>query len=344
MTNTNAKIKVATGSSFGAIAKDDHAKTAVEKALAKLSGQTIGSVLLFLSASYAQNPEGAIKEAAKAAGTMQITGCCALGLITEEDWVIDSEGAVAMAFVQEHSLSPLRLARQLNSEFPLALCLTSPNAAEIAISSAPEKQFGVLASDEFGHGPFSIWQSGKIAEQEFIHAAFPENSNAKTMIAGGLKALSSPLRIGSHQNHSFKSLDGKSALQSLQDFFPQLNSLDELPPYQIQVGITKSNSTTAIERGHYEVMHVASIDKAIGAVNLSDDIEPDSFLFWGIRDREFSEQTFLREAQIMNSAKTPTADFGLIFNNLSRGAGFYDGRDLDFEQIKTLFPGLPLIG
>ena len=89
------KRRVGSGASYGAIAHDEHARKAVQKALAQMHDTTVGSVLLFLSSSYAHNPQNAIKEAAKAAGTPQVFGCCAMGLLTEQEWLLDVEGAVA---------------------------------------------------------------------------------------------------------------------------------------------------------------------------------------------------------------------------------------------------------
>jgi len=100
------KRRVATGASYGATAKDEYAREAVHKALSKMRPCTVGSVLLFLSSAYAHNPQNAIKEAAKAAGTPQVFGCCAMGLLTEEEWMLDVEGAVAMVFPQEYGLQP----------------------------------------------------------------------------------------------------------------------------------------------------------------------------------------------------------------------------------------------
>ena len=96
--NTNSKTIVATGLSYGALANDDHAKIAVQNALKKMHPCSVGSVLLFLTCGYVHKPKNAITLAAKAAGTPQIFGCCAMSLISEEEWLLDVEGAVAMVF------------------------------------------------------------------------------------------------------------------------------------------------------------------------------------------------------------------------------------------------------
>jgi len=106
MTKQHRSI-VASGSSYGAVAHDEHAQQAVEIALGKMQACTVGSVLLFLSGAYAHKPQNAIKAAAKAAGTPLVFGCCAMGLLTEEEWLLDVEGAVAMVFPSALAMQPL---------------------------------------------------------------------------------------------------------------------------------------------------------------------------------------------------------------------------------------------
>ena len=61
--NSSSKT-VATGVSYGALANDQHARLAVQKALAKLpDAASAGSVILFLSCGYAHSPQNAITEA-----------------------------------------------------------------------------------------------------------------------------------------------------------------------------------------------------------------------------------------------------------------------------------------
>ena len=164
---TEVLNSVATGISYGAIADDEHAKVAVQRAMAKLPNTRVASVLLFLTSTFAHNPQNAIKLAAIAAGTTQVLGCCATGLISEEDWLLDGEGAVAMIFSNDFAMTPQSLVPHSDQANATFLCLTSPNAAQMAIHSLDTgRTIGALSSDEYGHGPFSIWQSGKISEQE----------------------------------------------------------------------------------------------------------------------------------------------------------------------------------
>ncbi|MFS8086453.1 MAG: histidine kinase, partial [Acidobacteriota bacterium] len=71
---------------------------AVQSALDRLGATRARSVLLFLTGHFARNPGPAIHAAARAAQTTQISGCTAVGVYTEKNWVIDAPAAAAMVF------------------------------------------------------------------------------------------------------------------------------------------------------------------------------------------------------------------------------------------------------
>src|SRR3970040_478621 len=86
----------ASGLSHGHRALPEHAEKAVKQALAKAGLELANAILLFLTPEYAANPEPALRAAARAGGCMQVVGCTGAGILTEDEWVLDSPGAAAM--------------------------------------------------------------------------------------------------------------------------------------------------------------------------------------------------------------------------------------------------------
>src|SRR6185436_13886303 len=82
-----SKARVATGLSHGQRADPKHAEDAVRRALERAELERANAVVLFLTPEYAGNPEPALRAAARAAG-----------ILTEDEWVLDSPGAAAMVF------------------------------------------------------------------------------------------------------------------------------------------------------------------------------------------------------------------------------------------------------
>ena len=336
---------IATGLSYGALVDDNHASLAVLSAIKKMHPCTIGSVLLFLSVGYSHHPQNAIKAAAKAAGTPQVFGCCAMGLLTDEDWLLDVEGAVAMVFPLEHSLQALKVARNNLQKHQWTLTLTSPDAAQAAINSSDTMQIGALASDEYGHGPFSIWQSGQIAEQEFTQTVLSNESEHIIDKAESIRRISPLMQINKTDSNKLLEIDQQVAIENIKTHLPtNLSALGLEQPYNLIAAISETKERESIEAGHYNLLHVIPSNKDDKHVALSGTANSGHYMFWALRDEQRAQQIMRAKLKSTKNKFKGDAKFALMFPNISRGAEFYNGRDKDFEIFKEVFPTLPMIG
>ena len=89
-------MKVASSLVSGPHPTADLAAGAVRDALQAAGLERADSILLFLTRDYVRHAQPAIVAAARAAGTLQVTGCTAYGLLTEEGWLLDQSGAAAL--------------------------------------------------------------------------------------------------------------------------------------------------------------------------------------------------------------------------------------------------------
>lgn len=330
--------RVATGSAYGATPKDEYAREAVQKAIAKMRPCTVGSVLLFLSNAYAHSPQNAIKEAAKAAGTPLVFGCCAAGLLTEDEWLLDIDGAVAMVFPQELALQPLRVLRPQGITPELVFTLASPNAMDMAIGSSDCTQFGAITTDEYGQGPYSVWQSGRIVEQEFSQSAFAPQLQSTLVTSEGIERLSPVMQVNKVDGNFLLEIDQQSAFENIQKHL-QSNSR-----FDVMCAVSETNNPDSIAQGHYELIHVLSVDEINKTVTLTDKVKVGRQIFWARRNTDNaikSMQEGLIEAQ---SKLNKEPEFALMFPNISRGPEFFGGIDQDLESFKQTFPDTPLIG
>jgi len=333
--------RVATGVSYGAIAHEEHARAAVQKALSKMEPCTVGSVLLFLSSGFAFAPQKAIKEAAKAAGTPQVFGCCAKGLLTEEDWLLDAEGAVAMVFPREHSLKPLSVLKQQGYDPSVIFTLTTPNAATIAVNSSDRPQVGAVTTDEYGHGPFSVWESGRINENEYSQSAFPSNLNTHLVIAEGIKACSPVMQVNRSIDHDLLEIGQMSAANNLFEHRPNAHK-DAL--FGTLCAVSETNDQKSIDQGHYRLHHVVSIDQENQSVKLSGSVKAGRYIFWAKRDPTAAQESIRSKLDTVKENMEKPPLFALMFPNIGRGPEFYDGKDQDLLAYQASFPDTPLIG
>ena len=338
--------EVASGASYGAIEDDQHAATAVKNAIEQMPvGTVIGSVLLFLTSAYAHSPQNAIKAAAKAAGTPQVFGCCAIGLLTEQEWLLDVEGAVAMVFPQHLSLHALTVLKQQGINPDSVLTLTTPNAATLAVNANNINQIGSIATDEYGHGPFSVWQSGRIVEQEYCQSAFPESVKQVVKVAGGVKRISPFMRIDLADGHCLEEINAQAATDNLTANLPEnLQSFGSNNPFGLLCGISENDQKESIEQGHYKLHHVVSNNQKTKHIHLSGSAKEDHYLFWGIRDQQYAQDSMLAELKAAKEELGESPKYALMFPNIGRGAEFFNGRDRDLELFKEVFPDTPLLG
>ncbi|RBP49193.1 FIST N-terminal domain-containing protein [Arenicella xantha] len=332
---------VSTGVSYGAFATDDHARKAVQQAIAKMPACTIGSVLLFLSNGYAFEPQEAIKQAAKAAGTPQVFGCCAVGLLTEDDWILDAEGAVAMVFPQAMGLSPLHLLQQQGVPPELVLTLATPNTATIAVNSSDIPQFGAVTTDEYGHGPYSVWQSGRIVEREFIQCGFNQQFNAELIVCPGVKLLSPVMQINRSEEHSVYEIDLQAASDNLLKY---INDAEPNDYFGLLCLVSETSSASDITQGQYRLHHVISVDRDAQLVRLSGSARAGRHMAWATRDANAALQSVQTQLHASQQRQSKQPDFGLIFPNVGRGAEFFAGVDADLLEFKNAFPNTPAIG
>jgi small ligand-binding sensory domain FIST len=346
MTKLKRLRRVGTGSSYGAIEHNEHARKAVQNAIENCDHSSIGSVLLFLTGAYAHKPQDAIKEAVKAAGTPLVFGCCAMGLINDQEWLLDVEGAVAMVFPRELGLQPLSVMLQQGIEPSMVLTLSSPNAASIAINSYGVPQTGAIASDEFGHGPFSVWQSGRIVEREFMHAALAAPLQHHSVLAHGVRHISPTMQINRADRHRIFEIGEKPSVDNLLRHLPQnMHKIGLEHPYNLLCAVSENNHPESIQQGHYDLHHVVSTQQGSEQeVCLSGTVKAGRHMFWALRDAELAQLNLRRKLLQLKSSLKVKPEFALMFANISRGPEFYDGPDRDFEIYKEIFPDTPLLG
>lgn len=330
--------KVATGLASGTKARPELAAEAVKAAMQKGAIQSPTAVLLFLTSEFAADPASAIQAAAKMAGCTQVIGCSATGIFTEEDWILDSPAAAAMVFSNTASITVIQ--DQSNAQ-PL-LTLAAPNAMNSTWLNAPGLRFGGVSGDATGHGPFSVWKSGKGVTEGHCEVML---KNAQVAIAAshGLKHISTPQKITKAHAHDILTVGQTGALSSLQAAWHALHSTNEELPYHKLVA-TSASTPEAFEQGQYNVASIITSNNESEAITLSKSLQEGDFLSWALRDANTAQIDIVKTAGKLKEQLSAEPTFAMLFSCLGRGPSFYDGSDQDLELLKTLHPQLPIIG
>ena len=336
-------MKVATSIVLGTKATPTLAAQAVSQAMEKAEMTTANSVLLLLTSEFANDPQAAIKAAAKAANCTQVMGCSATGIFTEEDWVLDAPAAAAMVFGDDVSL---QLAKFNHTQQPL-LTLTAPNAINSTWLNDGNKRLGGVSGDAIGQGPFSVWQNAKGEVAGYVDAFFA-NVKVATKASHGLRLLTKPKKIQQVNGYDVTVLDNKAPITALNKAWKLLSKTDEPIPLHLVIAVYANNPAT-INAGDYNQAHLISYDEDNGSITLAQPLKAGQFLSWGFRDKTLAEADLtsvthhlIEELNLNPSSSMP--DFGLLFSCLGRGPYFYGGIDRDLKVLTQQFPNMPLLG
>ncbi len=341
-------MKIATGLAIGSKAGPELAAEAVLSAMSKAELDAPACVLLFLSSEFASNPESAIKSAAKAASCTNIIGCSAIGIFTEEDWVIDSPAAAAMVFSENIWLKPESQSNKVLND-ALLLTLAAPNAINSSWLNAKQQRLGGVSGDAIGHGAFSVWENAKGITQGYCEMRL-NNAQYAVGATHGLKLLTSPRRITASNQLDLVSIANLPALDSLKSACKKEALFDaegEIPYHQMMA--VYSSRASYIERGDYHLASIITGDDATGSVTLAKPLQVGDWVSWAVRDMDAAQIDLVKTAstlrrQLATQTNNNAPQFALLFSCLGRGPYLYNGVDQDLALLKTLFPNLPLIG
>lgn len=331
-------LKVATGLAHGPEATPELAAHAVQTALDKAGLTSAQCVVLYLTSEFAHAPQAAIRAASKAANCTQVIGCSALGIFTEEDWILDGAAAAALVLSQDvFSSHPL----QLESSQQL-LTLAAPSAINASWLSSTQARFGAISGDATGSGAFSVWQDGKGISQGYCALAI-QHCDVAIAASHGLKWLSSARKVSASQRFELQAVAGVAAYRSLQTAYHAEDTPAEHLPLHL-LNVAYAPSSLAFAQGQYALASVIIANGDSNSLTLSHPIPEGYWIRWALRDTESAQTDLRATAQQLAQALTSAPAFACVFSCLARGPYYYEGNDEDLRLLKTRFPHMPIIG
>lgn len=328
-------MKVATALRKGRKATSELAALAVQEAMSKAELDVARAVLLFLTSNFARDPEPAVLAAARAANCMQVAGCTALGVFTEEDWILDAPAAAVMVLGGNDCPIPC-----VEDADTWRLTLAAPSAIETAWLREPARRFGGISGDATGKGPYKVWGGSRIAPEGRIELPFPEDG-LRIGISRGIAALCAPApaRV---RGHDVETVDGIPSLVHLARHLPRELADDSVfPLHLLMAGIAWGDPGTAIAESRFHLLPLLGIDMEERRVSLANELEGDMHLFWALRQPDAAERDM---TGMLDRLACRHPEFGLCFACIGRGPAFYGGKDRDIAHLVRRFPGMPLLG
>lgn len=318
-------------------AKPALAEDAVRIAMDKAGLDRPTAVLLYLSSHFARDPDPAIRAAARAADCLQIAGCTATGLFTEEEWVLDSPAAAALVLG-----GPFQLALPRAGE-PV-LTLSAPNALDWNWLAAGGERYGGVSGDATGQGPYKVWQAGRCQADGHCELTLT-GGRVRIGVSQGVRSLNAPATLTDVRGHDILAVEGEPALANLVHELPLgTRDPDRLPLHLLMVGVTYGLPVHALEEGRYHLLPVLASNAHDHSITVAAHIPLGSRIFWAMRLPQAAEYEMRNLVEGLCADTLDDPRFALMFNCTGRGPYFYDGEDRDILQFTRHFPDTPLLG
>lgn len=325
------------GISYGHFKGQYHVEKAVSQAIDSAQLSQVTGVFLFLTDDHTRDLTKSLRTVVRISSTMQVFGCTAMGVFTDQDWVVDGSAAAALVVGDGVSVS---FSSNASDKKPLISLLT-PKVLTSEWLDTPLR-FGAIASDSSGDGPFAVWSHARPDDSEQVECVI-EGVDSEILVAQGVKALTSPMEVGETSGFNLLKLGGYPALSVLINALPStIRKMERIPLHMLMCGITFGDPESAISEGRYRLDHILSANPEDYSITLTDKLERGERLFWALRDRISAEREMQRI--LAGAEKDHPPDFALMFSCLGRGPGFYAGVDRDVEILRQRFPDLPFAG
>lgn len=313
---------------------------AVAQAQAKLGGQHPRAALLFLSEEFTRIARETLRQATRATATTQIAGAVAMGVCTEEGWVVDRPAVAVMLLCGDDGLAPG------GSGMPLSLAGT-PHLLPDWQGGPP--RFGGSFSPLGGsfsplHVPPAtpVWSQSRLASDGRAEAYFP-GLTLDWNVSLGLELLGPPALVTGVEGYDLHTLGQRPALEALLAVLPEaVRQRTPLPLHQLVAVVADGKPDEALAAGRARIVPLlaANLDRSI---TLARRVTPGAQVTWGLRQPQGAEHE-MEAAMARLREQAPRPEFGLMFSCIGRGPYFYGSDDLDLRAFRNAYPGLPIIG
>lgn len=331
---------IATGLARGSAADPALAAMAVRLAMEQLSVTHANAVLLFLSDAFARSAQPALLAASRQTQCIQVAGCCAAGVFTEQDWVLDAPAAAAMVFS-----GPLQLGSAHSPEADdLLLSLAGTAALAQPWLNGTGLRFGGISGQASGVGTCPVWQNGRLSAsgrcELYLHG-----SDGAIGVSHGIRALSDALEVTSSRGFDLLSLQHQPALNTLARELPlEVQQLERIPLHRILAAEIVGDTANALNEGRYHLIPLVATDPQQGCVTLASRLAEGARMFWALRQPAAAEHNMRMSLIRTEQALGRTPDFAIMATSAARGAAFYGDDDRDLLALTRQYPGMPIIG
>lgn len=344
---------------------------AVHQALAQLGTAQADAVVVFFSVEHAARERELADTVRRFAGTDQIAGCSAAGILTSGGEVEGGHGLAVLALSSgQLRCQPLlfRPLQEREAEIGVELArvaMPNPTGASL-LALFPDTYTGqpqrLLESlhDECGFTPVvgaGASENGAArATYQLSSAGIASNAVAGLLLAGsfqshieitqGCQPITEPMVVTKAERNLIYEINGRPALEVFAGVLKGPLAEDLRRALMVLfVGLPADRLINSVAPGNYLVRNIIGIDGEKGILGVAEEVTEGESMIFAMRDgrRAREDLNQMLERQAANLAGRKPA-FGFYFNCCARGSSLYGIPGIDSAYIKQILGDFPLIG
>jgi small ligand-binding sensory domain FIST len=363
-------LRVGTGVSENNTA-EKAASEATKQALERGGFSRADSLLVFSNFRDPNKWAAALKKIKSVAGTDQIVGNSAYGILTDQAELEQRSGVAVMALEgAKEAVFPFLVPNLQESNFQaggnLARMLREARLEPSLLTILPdaysfqqgpffdgfesEASFvplvGGCTSEPGGDEKTFQWLGERVSVDAVAGLAFGDPFDFEIGITQSCQPLGEPLRITRSQGNTIHEIDGRPAYDIFLELISHLHFEDTREVFhRLFLGLPLKSFQTEFTRAHYLIRNIMGVNARRGTLACASHVEQGDYVTFALRDPlKAKEDLVLMLQDVKDRAAGRKALFGFYFNCCARGVSLYGTPGEDTALIREYFPRLPVAG
>jgi len=207
------------------------------------------------------------------------------------------------------------------------------------------RKVGGIASSGSTPGDNALYVGSEVHRSGLVGVALSGNVDVDTVVAQGCRPIGTPLFVTRARENVLYELDGRSALEVLQDLYRSLSPADQnLSRGSLFLGVEMKGAQAEYQQGDFLIRNLLGSEEESGALVVGALLAERQVVQFHLRDaRTSAEDLDLRLERHRENAPADVEGV-ILFSCLGRGADLYGEPDHDSGLLRRHLGPVPVAG
>jgi small ligand-binding sensory domain FIST len=242
-----------------------------------------------------------------------------------------------------HGVNPAQSAVLLLGDpftFPAVEFLAEMNAGHPGV-----RVLGGMASGARGPGRCRLLLGDAVHDRGAVGVLLRGPVGLRSIVSQGCRPVGRHLVVTRAADNVIQELGGKPPLEQLQELWPTLGEREQkLFEEGLHVGRVINEYRGEFQRGDFLVRNVMGLDRASGALAITDRVRVGQTVQFHVRDAQTADEDLHALLQLDLSAHDRRPAAALVFSCNGRGTRLFPGPDHDARAVRAEAGAIPLAG